>query len=106
MFRLTLCIPSTHLEAVKSAIFAAGAGRLGNYDCCAWQTLGTGQFRPLSGANPFIGKTDTVEKIEEWLVETLVTDAHIDAVIRAMRASHPYEEPGYFLTRLENPSSQ
>lgn len=73
-YKLVFRVPVSALEAVKTAVFAAGAGRYpgpGNYTECAWQTIGTGQFRPGDTANPNIGKVGTLEKVEEVQVETL-----------------------------------
>lgn len=73
-FKLVFFVPTADLDAVKTAIFAAGAGRYpgpGNYTECAWQTLGTGQFRPGDAANPHIGTVGALEKVEEVRVETL-----------------------------------
>lgn len=94
-YKLIGYIPNDALEAVKSAIFAAGAGKLGNYDCCSWQTLGMGQFRPLDGANPAIGELGALEVLEEWRVETIVAAADLQAVVAAYKAAHPYETPAY-----------
>lgn len=73
-FKLVFFVPVPHLQAVKSAVFAAGAGRhpgAGEYTECAWQTLGTGQFRPGGSAKPNIGKVGVFEQVEEYRVETL-----------------------------------
>lgn len=101
MFKLAFFVPETHLEAVKYAVFQAGGGRIGNYDCCAWQVKGIGQFRALEGANPFIGKQNEIEQLDEWKVELVVADHLIKEVIAAMRAAHPYEEPAYDVWKLE-----
>ena len=55
MYKLCFYVPESHLEEVKEAVFAAGAGKMGDYDACAWQTAGQGQFRPGEGADPHIG---------------------------------------------------
>lgn len=102
MFQLSFYVPGTHLEAVKSAVFAAGGGRIGNYDSCAWQVQGLGQFRPLAGANPHIGVVGAAETVEEWRVELVVRDDLVHAVVAAMKAAHPYEEPAYAVIRLES----
>lgn len=102
MYKLCFYVPVSHVEAVKAAIFAAGAGRVGNYDSCAWQVLGEGQFRPLAGSNPFIGATGKSETVAEYKVETVCEDAVICAVVAALRAAHPYEEPAYQVWRLES----
>ena len=73
-FKLVFFVPTTALEAVKKAVFAAGAGRFpgpGNYTECAWQTIGTGQFWPGDTANPNIGTVGTLEHVDEARVETL-----------------------------------
>ena len=95
MFKLCFFVPESHLEPVKSALFALGAGKIGNYDCCAWQVAGQGQFRPLEGSAPFIGKKCTVEKLVEYRVEMVVSDEIIKPVIEALVDAHPYEEPAY-----------
>lgn len=88
-------VPTTHAEAVKTAIFAAGAGRVGQYDCCSWQTLGQGQFRPLEGANPFLGEVNRIEQVEEVKVEAVCQLDVLPAVVQALLAAHPYEEVAY-----------
>lgn len=101
MYKLCVYIPESHLEPVKQALFAAGAGRIGDYDCCCWQVLGTGQFRPLEGSQPFIGQTGEVEQVAEYRVEMVCADELVDAVLAALRDAHPYEEPAFDLWRLD-----
>ncbi len=89
---------------MKQAIFATGAGSLGNYAQCSWQTLGVGQFLPLDGANPTIGEVDSVERVSEWRVEILCTAETIKTAVTALKNAHPYEEPAfevYALSELE-----
>jgi hypothetical protein len=100
MHKLGVYVPDTHLEVVKSALFAAGAGHLGDYDSCCWQVRGVGQFRPLAGSNPYIGQQSAVEQVDEWRVEMMVADAVLKAVLAALRASHPYEEPAFDVVAL------
>ena len=100
MYKFVFFVPDSHLEAVKAAVFAAGAGRIGNYDCCAWQCLGQGQFRALEGSNPFIGETNALELVTEYRVEMVCKDELIQVVLDAFRAAHPYEEPAYDVWRL------
>ena len=102
MYKLCIFIPESHLEPVKQAIFAAGAGRIGDYDSCCWQVLGSGQFRPLDGSQPFIGQQGEVEQVAEYRVETVCVDEVVDAVLAAMRSAHPYEEPAFDLWRLDD----
>ncbi len=100
MVRITFYVPETHLEQVKAALFAAGAGRIGAYDCCAWQVKGQGQFRPLAGSNPFIGQQGVVEVLDEYKVELVCDDGQLHAALAALKLSHPYEEPAYDVVPL------
>ncbi|MRF39935.1 NGG1p interacting factor NIF3 [Escherichia coli] len=100
MYKLAFFVPASHVEVVKAAVFAAGGGRIGGYDHCAWQTLGQGQFRPLDGSQPFLGQTGQVEVVEEWKVELVVADDLIAQVVAALKQSHPYETPAYEVWRL------
>jgi len=102
VYKLAFFVPDSHVEVVKDAVFAAGGGRIGDYDHCAWQVLGTGQFRPLDGSQPFIGEAGRVERVEEWKVELVVGDELIRGVVGALKASHPYETPAYEVWRLED----
>ena len=104
MLKLIFFVPEADTEAVKEAVFSAGAGRLGDYEHCSWQTLGTGQFRPLTGANPHIGDVGSAERVEEYRVETLVEERVIEAVIKALIQAHPYEEPAWEVVKLYLPS--
>ena len=100
MYKLSFFVPDSHVETVKTAVFAAGGGRIGNYDSCAWQVLGQGQFRALDGSQPFIGQVGQVEVVEEWKVELVVADELIVAVVAALKLSHPYETPAYEVWQL------
>ena len=102
MYKLCFFVPPSHVDVVKSAVFAAGGGRIGDYDHCAWQVLGLGQFRPLDGSQPFIGEAGQVEQVEEWKVELVVADELIRTVVQALKQSHPYETPAYEVWRLED----
>ena len=102
MFKLAFFVPDSHVEAVKNAVFAAGRGRIGAYDSCAWQVLGQGQFRPLNGSQPFLGQTGVVEVVEEWKVELVVDDFLIEQVVQALKLAHPYESPAYEVWRLHD----
>ena len=99
VFQLSFYIPNDKCEAVKLALFEAGAGKLGNYEHCSWQTHGVGQFKPLSGSQPFIGKHDKLETVDEIKVEMLCVEQHIEKAIKALKKHHPYEEVAYFVTK-------
>jgi len=102
MFKICFFVPETHVEVTKSAMFEAGAGRIGDYDSCAWQTLGAGQFRPLPGSDPFLGERGQLERVSEYKVEMVCEDGCVLAAVNALKQAHPYEEPAYEVFRLEN----
>lgn len=101
MYKLCFFVPAAHVEPVKSALFDAGAGRIGDYDRCCWQTLGVGQFRPLEHSSPYLGRPGEVERVEEYKVELVCADDCLHAAVAALKASHPYEEVAYDVIRLE-----
>ncbi|WP_298844554.1 NGG1p interacting factor NIF3 [uncultured Salinicola sp.] len=105
MYKLAFFVPESHLESVKSAVFASGAGRIGAYEACCFQVRGEGQFRPLAGATPHIGKTGALEKVEEYRVELVCEDHRIRAAIAALVDAHPYEEPAYDVWPLSSLAS-
>ncbi len=102
MYKFCFYVPESHLEEVKAAVFAVGAGRIGQYDSCCWQTLGKGQFRPLAGSDPFLGQQGHIEEVAEWKVELVVADELIHDVVKAMKKSHPYETPAFDVWRLSD----
>ena len=95
MYKLCVFVPESHLTPVKTALFKAGAGKIGNYDQCCWQTLGQGQFRALENSQPFIGKQGQLEVVDEYKLELVVEDALIKSIIKEMKQAHPYEQPAY-----------
>lgn len=99
--RIDVYVPETHLEAVKTAMFAAGAGTLGLYECCCFQVAGEGEFRPLAGACPYLGRAGKTEKVREWKLEMICPAAKIRAVIAALRQAHPYETPAFQHWKVE-----
>lgn len=100
MYKLCFYVPESHLEQVKSAVFNAGAGRIGNYDSCCWQVLGQGQFRPLLGSKPFLGRQDAVEAVPEYRVEMVCSAQCVGAAVAALLDAHPYEEPAWDVVAL------
>jgi len=101
VYKLVFFVPVDAAESVKDAVFEAGGGMIGDYDKCSWQTLGQGQFRPLSGSNPAIGALNELEYVEEYRVELVVDGELINEVVGALKLAHPYEEPAYDVVRLE-----
>lgn len=102
MYKFTVYIPVKDKESVKTAMFMAGAGRIGNYDCCAFEVEGFGQFKPLIGANPHVGIVDRIERVREVRVEMVVADKYIRDVVAAMKKAHPYETPAFDVIRVED----
>lgn len=100
MYKLVFYVPESHLHDVKAAVFSTGAGQIGDYSECCWQIKGTGQFRPLDNANPFIGTAGELEQVDEYRVELVCRDDRIRAAVMAMKSAHPYEEPAWEVTRL------
>lgn len=100
MYKLAVFIPESALDEVKAALFAAGAGTIGDYEQCCWQVQGIGQFIPLAGSNPHIGTQGSLEIVSEWRVEMVVDDAAIGKVITALKQAHPYETPAYDVIKI------
>ena len=101
MYQLIFYVPASHLECVKSALFKAGAGRIGDYDHCAWQTLGSGQFRPLEASKPFIGAINQIESLAEYKVEMVCEAKQIKQALQALLTSHPYQTPAYSVLEMK-----
>ena len=100
LYQLSFYVPVNDCETVKQALFDAGAGVIGDYRECAWQTLGQGQFLPLDGSEPYLGEVNTLEKVEEFKVEMVCASQHIVKVIQALKSSHPYEMPAFSVIQL------
>jgi hypothetical protein len=93
--KLVVFVPEDALDAVRDALFTAGAGRIGDYERCSWYTEGTGTFRALPGANPTIGDVGEEERVPELRLETVFPAERHDEVVAALRTAHPYEEPAF-----------
>ncbi len=103
MYKLGFYVPELHLEQVKFAVFNAGAGRIAGYDSCCWQVLGQGQFRPLVGSKPFLGRLGVIEVVAEYRVEMVCESQFIEAAVAALLDAHPYEEPAWDVVALVMP---
>lgn len=99
--KLVAYVPLSHRDAVLATLFDAGAGRMGDYDSCAYWSDGIGQFRPGPGADPFIGETGVLEHVEESRIEVVLPHDRIRDVVSALLGAHPYEEPAFDLVRTE-----
>lgn len=95
MKKICIFVPEGQADEVKSAMFQAGAGKIGHYDCCSWECRGTGQFRPLGGSHPALGRQGEIETVRELKVEMVCEDALLPQALAAMKKAHPYETPAY-----------
>ncbi|MCB9062900.1 MAG: NGG1p interacting factor NIF3 [Halobacteriovoraceae bacterium] len=102
LFQVWVYIPKENKEEVKSAVFQKGGGKIGNYDSCCFEIEGTGQYRPLDGANPHIGLINQVEHVQEVKVEFICHEDDLQKVIHSMKKAHPYEEVAYGVVQLYN----
>ena len=102
MIKLVFFVPLDEKEKVKKAVFDVGAGKIGNYDCCCFEVIGDGQFRPLNNANPTIGENGVVEVVKEARIEMVLDDKIKSIVEQALIESHPYETPAYEFYSLLN----
>ncbi|QDP40629.1 Nif3-like dinuclear metal center hexameric protein [Radiobacillus deserti] len=102
LLKLVAFVPNTHVDEVKRALGDNGAGHIGNYSDCMFETNGFGQFKPLEGTNPFIGEKGTIEKVEESRIETILPTKKLHVILDALKKAHPYEEVAYDLYPLEN----
>lgn len=102
LIKLEVMVPATHAEQLKEALFAAGAGRQGDYEGCCFSADGQGQFTPRQGASPFLGTVGKPCVAHEQRISSLVYKEHLSAVIKALHQAHPYEEPAYDILPLLN----
>ncbi|WP_227395128.1 Nif3-like dinuclear metal center hexameric protein [Jeotgalibacillus aurantiacus] len=93
--KLIVFVPGTHEETVRSALAEAGAGQIGDYSDCSFTSNGTGRFKPGAGSDPFIGTSGVVESVEEVKIEVIYQASLEKKVLKALKQSHPYEEPAY-----------
>ncbi len=98
--KLTVFVPREALDTVRDALFAAGAGRIGNYERCSWYTEGTGTFLGGVGSKPDVGQAGREERVAELRLETVFPAELQDAVLAALWRAHPYEEPAFDVYEL------
>ncbi|WP_373073140.1 NGG1p interacting factor NIF3 [Sulfurimonas sp.] len=102
MYKLNYFVPTETKEKTKKALFDIGVGKIGNYECCSWETLGHGQFKPMQNANPSIGEVDKLEVLEEYKIEMICSDDLIKKAVETLKDVHPYEEVAYEVFKLED----
>jgi hypothetical protein len=98
--KLVVFVPREALDGVREALFAAGAGRIGNYEHCSWYTEGTGTFLGGEGSSPNVGQAGREERVSELRLETVFPADRQDEVLAALRRAHPYEEPAFDIYEL------
>jgi hypothetical protein len=98
--KLVVFVPPDALDAVRDAVFAAGAGRIGAYERCSWYTDGTGTFFGGEGTTPTVGEKGREERVPEIRLETVYPAEQEEEIVRALLEAHPYEEPAYDLYPL------
>jgi hypothetical protein len=99
-YKLVWFVPREALDPTREAVFAAGAGRIGDYERCSWYTAGTGTFLAGEGADPSVGQVGKEERTSELRVETVVPVESAAQVVEALREAHPYEEVAFELYPL------
>lgn len=104
LLKLSVMVPNAHCDEVKAALFKAGAGKIGAYDCCSFSVEGKGSFRALDGANPFVGELGEVHYEPETRVDVLLPRWLKGKVEKALINAHPYEVPAYEFVAIENVS--
>jgi hypothetical protein len=98
--KLVVFVPAEALDAVRDAVFAAGAGRIGAYERCSWYTEGTGTFLGGEGSSPSVGARGVEERVPEARLETVFPADCQAEVVAALRTAHPYEEPAFDIYEL------
>jgi dinuclear metal center YbgI/SA1388 family protein len=102
LIKLVTFVPLSHAQKVRDAIFEAGAGHIGNYDCCSFNTLGDGTFKATGSAKPFVGQLNQIHTEPETRIETILPRYLEPQVIQALKNAHPYEEVAFDIYPVEN----
>lgn len=102
LLKLITFVPETHHAIVRNALFAAGAGQIGQYEDCSFNVMGTGTFKPLDGAQPFVGQVGSSHQEQEMRIEVILPDFLQTAVTKALVAAHPYQEVAFDVVPLKN----
>jgi dinuclear metal center YbgI/SA1388 family protein len=106
LLKLVTYVPESHLENVRKALFNAGAGKIGNYDCCCFTSDGMGSFRPSENTKPFVGEKGKIHFENEIKIEIVLLDFLKEKVVDALIEAHPYEEVAFDILKLENAYSE
>lgn len=101
VYYIVFYVPESHLEEVKEALFAKGAGQFNRYRRCSWQTSGVGQFEPMEGSSPMTGEQGKLEQVDEYRVEIMCKDDILRDVLDELVEVHPYDEVAYYTFKIE-----
>ncbi|MFS0751421.1 Nif3-like dinuclear metal center hexameric protein [Oceanobacillus sp. 1P07AA] len=101
-YKVVIYVPESHVDNIRQALADSGAGHIGNYSHCTFQSSGQGTFKPLDGTNPYIGDQNEITYVDEFKVETIVPERILSKVMKSILHVHPYEEPAYDIYSLEN----
>jgi len=102
LVKIVVFVDVAHADVVRNAMAESGCGKIGNYDSCTFSVKGTGRFRALEGANPFVGEVGKMEEVEEERIETICEESKLEKALAAIKAAHPYEEPAIDVYPLLN----
>ena len=101
MYVIVVYVPDEYVTHLIAVMASAGAGQIGNYRACAFSNIGTGQFEPVEGSNPFIGEVSNLEVVEERRIEMVCIEDNVRPVLVAMLKAHPYEVPAYHVLSVK-----
>ena len=100
--KIVVFVPTANAEAVRNAMFEAGAGNIGNYNSCSYNLQGEGSFKAEEGCNPYVGEIGQTHFEPETRIETIAPKHLVSKVVNAMLSVHPYEEPAFDIYPLDN----
>ncbi len=100
--KIAVYVPESHADIVRKTLAENGCGHIGDYDSCSFTVKGIGRFRPLDGAEPFIGEIGKMEEVSEDRIETICPIEKLDIVLQALKEAHPYDEPAVDIYPLLN----
>jgi hypothetical protein len=100
--KIAVFVPSSHADKIRKVLAVNDAGHIGNYDCCSFSSKGVGRFRGDEGTKPFVGKSGSIEQVEEEKIETICERGKVHLVVEEIKKAHPYEEPAIDVYPLLN----
>ena len=99
-YKIETYLPSESLEQIKNALYKYGFGKIGNYDCCMnWYEVNS-SWKPIAGANPYLGKVGEIEFAKEYKIEFVCDENNLKEIIQTIKQNHPYEEVCINITKL------